>query len=79
MKDNKNDKVKKLRFEAHNHFDVLWKEGYMSRKDAYIWLSKKLGIPLKNCHIKNFNIDMCYKVIRICKKYKSITLKNELK
>lgn len=78
MKD-KNDELKKLKFEAHTYFDIIWMEGYMSRKDAYKWLSKKLNIPLKDCHIKNFNIGMCYKVIKLSKKYKSIMLKNRLK
>lgn len=51
---------------AHRSFDQLWKNGTMSRGDAYSWLAAKLGINKRDCHIGLFDIDMCRKVVAVC-------------
>ena len=58
-----NDKLKKARIVAHKEFDDLFKNGYMSRKKAYEWLSDKLNISKDNCHIGMFNIEECNLVV----------------
>lgn len=63
-----NQRLRRLRSEAHKQFDVVWKDNIMTRKEAYIWLSKELHIPLSDCHIGMFDIRMCQKVIHLCKK-----------
>lgn len=60
-----NTELRHCRIQAHKLFDPMWKKGAKSRKEAYIWLSKKLGIPPKKCHIGNFNKYMCERVIKI--------------
>ena len=51
---------------AHAAFDPSWKDRWMSRSDAYKWLSERLGIKKEDCHIGMFDIDMCKKVIEVC-------------
>lgn len=53
---------------AHEEFDKLWKNKYMSRSDAYKWLAKKLNIPLYKCHISKLNESQCFDVERIVMK-----------
>jgi len=60
---------------AHQHFDPLWKQGFMTRGEAYQWLAKKMGIPRKKCHIGMFDIDQCKQVSDACFAY----LKEEAK
>lgn len=66
-------KHKKL---AHSYFDLLWKAkiktGFTkneARNKAYQWLSEQLSTPLKYTHIGMFDVEMCKKVIKICKPY----------
>lgn len=60
---------------AHSAFDPLWK-GKMerdgcskgkARKAGYTWLSEKLGIPFRDCHIGEFDVDMCKRVVEACR------------
>lgn len=51
---------------AHRVFDKLWKNGPWKRKEAYAWLADQLGVKRKDCHIGEFDVDMCMKVIEIC-------------
>jgi ssDNA-binding Zn-finger/Zn-ribbon topoisomerase 1 len=61
-----NAETKAARIQAHAAFDVIWKGGHMKRNDAYIWLSRCLGIERRHCHISSFDKDMCGDVIRVC-------------
>lgn len=36
----------------------------MSRRAAYSWLAKQLGIEEKDCHIGMFNLEQCAAVVR---------------
>lgn len=63
-----NARLRTLKKEAHKQFDPIWKSGLMSRKEAYVWLSSVLHIPLEECHIGLFDIKMCQRVIHLCKK-----------
>lgn len=53
---------------AHEEFDKLWKDGYMTRSEAYKWLANKLNISLKKCHISKLNESQCFDVERIVMK-----------
>lgn len=61
-----NGELRKLKMAAHDAFDPLWKDGPMKRKEAYGWLSKKLGIPVEETHIGMFDADQCRKVVEVC-------------
>lgn len=56
--------LRNLRRKTHFYFDLLWKEGYMSRSNSYAWLTKKLKIPPDCCHIGKFNPDLCKRTIK---------------
>jgi hypothetical protein len=60
-----NKELRKKRGEAHAAFDPIWKHHHMSRNHAYMWLSSKLGIPMKLCHIGMFNSGQCDLVIAL--------------
>lgn len=59
-----------LKLAAHHAFDPLWKQGYMSRGNAYGWLAEKLGIPRGCCHMGSMSDDNLRRVVSICKEYK---------
>ena len=44
---------------AHDAFDPVWRDGGISRRDAYAWLAGVLGIELQQCHIGLFDTDQC--------------------
>lgn len=51
---------------AHRSFDPKWQDGAMSRSDAYAWLAGQLGMPKHECHIVNFDIATCERVVALC-------------
>lgn len=60
--------LRKSKSEAHTYFDPIWKYGFLSRKEAYEWLSVMLDIPLDSCHIGMFDVNICNEVVELCKK-----------
>ena len=60
--------LKSLKVQAHALPGPLWKTGVRSRNQAYKWLAKKLGIPVKNCHFGHFDKGMMHKSIKILSK-----------
>ncbi len=61
--------TRSARSRAHSCFDPLWKQGKMSRKEAYAWLANELQIANHDCHISWFEADTCNKVINICTRH----------
>jgi hypothetical protein len=52
------------RIQAHEAFDWLWRNARLySRSRAYKNLSLALNIPPAECHIKQFDVRMCKRVI----------------
>jgi hypothetical protein len=51
---------------AHDAFDPLWKEGRMKRKEAYKWLSERMGLHVNDTHIGMFDADQCRRVVGVC-------------
>lgn len=64
-----NPEVRAARTRAHKAFDPLWREGAMTRSEAYSWLAAHLGIAKEDCHISWFDVDTCNAVTKICKEY----------
>lgn len=56
---------------AHAAFDPTWMNTGQPRKTAYAWLAHKLGIPVEDCHIGEFDVDRCRLVVEICKREKA--------
>ncbi len=61
-----NAELRKAKSAAHAVFDPIWKSGDKSRKGAYEWLSKRLNVPFKDCHIGMFSVEQCAEVVRVC-------------
>lgn len=61
-----NAELRKMKSKTHLFFDLIWKSKKQTRKQAYIWLAKKLGIDIRDCHIGMFDVHTCQKVIDIC-------------
>lgn len=61
------DKVlRKAKRNAHQAFDYLWQDRIMSRKEAYAWLAKELGIKPERCHIGMMDVQTCNAVVDVC-------------
>lgn len=56
----------RARMRAHQVFDRFWQSGQMSRKQAYRWLARQMGIPVQRCHIILFSEGDCMEVVKIC-------------
>lgn len=59
--------TREARRQAHEAFDTLWKCRKMTRWEAYLWLSEKMGLPQDKTHIGMFDAKQCAKVVRLCK------------
>jgi len=60
-----NAELRALRIKVHTAFDPFWRSKVMTRKQAYIILATKLKIPLAKCHIADFDINKCKKILEI--------------
>jgi hypothetical protein len=58
-------KTRDARSKAHDSFDAIWKQGILSRKRAYSWLSKQMGTTPELTHIGMFDIEACQRVCEI--------------
>jgi hypothetical protein len=55
------------RREAHRVFDPFWiGEVNYTRTEAYAALADALHIPFADCHISEFDLETCKRVIEIC-------------
>jgi ssDNA-binding Zn-finger/Zn-ribbon topoisomerase 1 len=66
--------VKEARIRAHDTFDLLWKQGSMSRHEAYRWMRTALVMPKEEAHIANFDIATCNKLIQAVTFYLKATV-----
>ena len=55
---------KMFRLHVHSLFDPLWKNGKMSRNEAYHFLANNLGLKREDAHIATFSIRQCIASIR---------------
>ncbi len=56
-----------LRSKAHDALDALWREGLMSRPQAYNWLARHMRLAPKDCHISNMDEQQCGQVITLAR------------
>lgn len=61
-----NAELRKAKQHAHAVFDPIWREHGTSRRDAYRWLAKQLGIPFEQAHIGEFDVATCRRVVKLC-------------
>lgn len=58
-----NRTLRKLRIDAHKNFDIICKNGIMSKRDLYLWLANLLNVPLSLAHISFLGEYYCRLVI----------------
>lgn len=71
-----NEELRGKRIQTHLFLDSLWRGKKLSRRNAYVLLSKKLDIALRNCHIGEFGLEMCEKAIEAIKRIKNENRRN---
>lgn len=64
-----NQELRNLRKTAHHYFDQLYKSGYMTKDDAYYWLSSIIDAPMSKAHIGYLSEYYCKEVIEKSKEY----------
>lgn len=59
-----NGATHRARIAAHDFFDLLWKEGHVSRTEAYALLAREMSMRRDECHFANMSYDQLGKAIR---------------
>lgn len=60
--------LRRLRYEAHQEFDQLYKTGLMTRNEAYHWLAYIVQAPMSHAHIGHLGEYYCKVVIQESRK-----------
>ncbi|WP_373213604.1 zinc-finger-containing protein [Ruminococcus sp. 5_1_39BFAA] len=61
--------LRNKRIKAHRALDAIWKQGYMTRHGAYIWLQNRLNVRERDMHIGMFSDYLCGETIRECTEF----------
>lgn len=64
-----NSQLRTLKHQGHKIFDPLWKTGkfFKSQRQAYLWLSEKMELPIALTHFGMFTVEQCKTAIEHCK------------
>lgn len=60
------NETKGARIRAHAMFDTIWKDAgsnQLSRKGAYAWMRKAMGLTKEQAHIGNFDKTQCEQLV----------------
>ena len=62
--------TREARKAAHSAFDKLWDGSviFRSRKEAYAWLCRAMGVPVEQAHIAMMDVGDCYRLIEESKR-----------
>lgn len=58
--------LRNKRIKAHRYFDAIWKQGIMTRGQAYQWMQHKFSLTKAQAHIGYFSDYMCLELIDAC-------------
>ena len=61
-----NAELRKAKSRVHLAFDPKWKDGSLTRQEAYAWLAGRLKIDHEDCHIGMFDVAMCDRAVSAC-------------
>lgn len=61
-----NKTLRNKRIAAHKALDRIWKNGYMTKEQVYIWLQAKLDMPANAMHIGELDEYYCNRIIYEC-------------
>lgn len=59
--------IRSARHAAHEQFDLLWREKYMSRESAYRWLARVTGLSRDEAHFRWFDVGVCEAVEKLAR------------
>ena len=62
--------LREYKKKTHKAFDQIWKSGKTTRREAYSWLAKTMGIPEEECHVGMFDVERCQQAMTACMKWK---------
>ncbi len=66
-----NAQLRKAKMAAHVAFDLRWVSAATGRgskrRIAYQWLADQLNIDKEECHIGYFDLEMCKRVVEVCR------------
>ena len=63
-----NGDLRHKRIETHRLFDAIWKNGILSRKEAYRWMQDKFSLTSRQAHIGQFSDYRCDCLMYECRK-----------
>lgn len=66
-----NRELRRAKNAAHYSFDPIWREGGITRREAYALLAGMLQIPVTDCHIGWFDVVLCEKTVKVINEYKA--------
>ena len=58
-----NKELRQKRIRAHSIFDQIWKQGILSKQEAYRWIADKFCLNDHEAHIGKFSDYMCEQLI----------------
>lgn len=64
-----NSELRLAKRQAHVAFDKIWQHKHLTRRKAYAWLARQMGLTLETCHIGMFDVNQCEQVVRMCAAY----------
>lgn len=64
-----NAELREWKKNAHYAFDAIWKDRHMTRREAYAWLSAKMGLHVDYTHIGMFDVEECKRVVAVSTEY----------
>lgn len=65
-----NRELRALKSAVHELFDPIWRNNHMTRRKAYSWLARQMGIHFDKCHVGMFDEKQCYDAIAACSNWK---------
>lgn len=69
-----NAQLRKWKMKAHAAFDPLWRDGPMTRHEAYVWMQTALGISKEAAHIGKFDVAQCQALVDKVDAYRTSAL-----
>lgn len=58
-----NRETRSARMGAHAVFDLIWRSGLLSRREAYAALSRELGVGAGQVHIGESDVETCARIV----------------
>ncbi len=65
-----NQQTKRARQRAHVVFNKLWEVAGLTRKQAYAWMRREMGLSKEEGHIAMFDTAQCEQLIKLLEPYR---------